>query len=76
MFPFLWMGVYEEPICVAERIAGLRTAAAGTSGLPDSGGVAHGPLRRRGAYGLRGEAIGRLKTRGPRPVMESVGVLV
>lgn len=28
------------------RMAGPRTAAAGTSGLPDSGGVAHGPGRR------------------------------
>lgn len=52
------------------RMAGPRTAAAGTSGIPDSGGVAHGPgrrplvrggvmhapPRRRGADGLRGEA--------------------
>lgn len=28
------------------RMAGPRTAAAGTSGIPDSGGVAHGPGRR------------------------------
>ena len=54
------------------RMAGPRTAAAGTSGIPDSGGVAHGPgrrplvrggvmhapPRRRGADGLRGEALG------------------
>ena len=54
------------------RIAGPRTAAAGTSGISDSGGVAHGPgrrplvwdgvmhalPRRRGADGLRGEALG------------------
>lgn len=46
MFPFLWMDVYEGPICVAERIAGPRTAAAGTSDLPNGGGVAHGPGRR------------------------------
>lgn len=52
------------------RMAGPRTAAAGTSGIPDGGGVAHGPgrrplvwggamhapPRRRGADGLRGEA--------------------
>lgn len=52
------------------RMAGPWTAAAGTSGIPDSGGVAHGPgrrplvrggvmhapPRRRGADGLRGEA--------------------
>lgn len=52
------------------RIAGPRTAAAGTSGISDSGGVTHGPgrrplvrggvmhapPRRRGADGLRGEA--------------------
>lgn len=51
------------------RMAGPWTAAAGTSGIPDSGGVAHGPgrrplvrggvmhapPRRRGADGLRGE---------------------
>lgn len=51
------------------RMAGPRTAAAGTSGIPDSGGVAHrpgrrplvrggvmhAPPRRRGADGLRGE---------------------
>lgn len=51
------------------RIAGPRTAAAGTSGISDSGGVAHGPgrrplvwggvmhalPRRRGADGLRGD---------------------
>ena len=51
------------------RMAGPRTAAAGTSGISDSGGVAHGPgrrplvrggvmhapPRRRGADGLRGE---------------------
>lgn len=51
------------------RMAGPRTAAAGTSGIPDGGGVAHGPgrrplvwggvmhalPRRRGADGLRGE---------------------
>lgn len=51
------------------RMAGPRTAAAGTSGIPDSGGVAHGPgrrplvrggvmhapPRRRGVDGLRGE---------------------
>ena len=50
-------------------MAGPWTAAAGTSGIPDSGGVAHGPgrrplvrggvmhapPRRRGADGLRGE---------------------
>lgn len=54
------------------RIAGPRTAAAGTSGISDSGGVTHGPgrrplvwggvmhalPRRRGADGLRGEALG------------------
>lgn len=54
------------------RMAGPRTAAAGTSGISDSGGVAHGPgrrplvwggvmhalPRRRGADGLRGEALG------------------
>lgn len=52
------------------RMAGPWTAAAGTSGIPDGGGVAHGPgrrplvrggvmhapPRRRGADGLRGEA--------------------
>lgn len=51
------------------RMAGPWTAAAGTSGIPDGGGVAHGPgrrplvrggvmhapPRRRGADGLRGE---------------------
>lgn len=51
------------------RMAVPRTAAAGTSGIPDGGGVAHGPgrrplvwggvmhalPRRRGADGLRGE---------------------
>lgn len=51
------------------RMAGPWMAAAGTSGIPDSGGVAHGPgrrplvrggvmhapPRRRGADGLRGE---------------------
>lgn len=51
------------------RMAGPRTAAAGTSGIPDGGGVAHGPgrrplvwggvmrapPRRRGIDGLRGE---------------------
>lgn len=51
------------------RMAGPRTVVAGTSGIPDSGGVAHGPgrrplvrggvmhapPRRRGADGLRGE---------------------
>lgn len=51
------------------RMAGPWTAAAGTSGIPDSGGVTHGPgrrplvrggvmhapPRRRGADGLRGE---------------------
>lgn len=51
------------------RMAGPRTAAAGTSGIPDGGGVTHGPgrrplvwggamhapPRRRGADGLRGE---------------------
>lgn len=69
------------------RIAGPRTAAAGTSGIPDSGGVAYGPgrrplvwggvmhapPRRRGADGLRGEAIGRPNRRGPRPVMKPAG---
>lgn len=54
------------------RMAGPRTAAAGTSGISDSGGVTHGPgrrplvwggvmhalPRRRGADGLRGEALG------------------
>lgn len=52
------------------RMAGPRTAATGTSGIPDGGGVAHGPgrrplvwggvmrapPRRRGIDGLRGEA--------------------
>lgn len=68
------------------RMAGPRTAAAGTSGIPDGGGVAHGPgrrplvwggvmhalPRRRGADGLRGEALGprysppsRLRRRTP-----------
>lgn len=71
------------------RMAGPWTAAAGTSGIPDSGGVAHGPgrrplvrggvmhapPRRRGTDGLRGEAISRPKTRGPRSVIKPAGAL-
>ena len=36
----------------------------------------HALPRRRGADGLRGEAIGRPKTRGPRSVMKPAGALV
>ena len=36
----------------------------------------HALPRRRGADGLRGEAIGRPNRRGPRPVLEPVGTLV
>lgn len=72
-FLSFWMDVYEGSVYVAGRMAGLRTSATGTSGISDSGGVAHGPgrrllgwggvmyvpPRRRGVDGLRGEAKDR-----------------